>query len=160
MAFAGYPTKNYIAAFAPLDVLGINDYFGWYPGPTGQIVNRGALGQYLDRTHANYPTKALFVSEFGAEANRAGPREEKGTYDFQKEFMRFHLATYAKRPWLAGAINWVLQDFKVRPNWTGGNPQPDSPWLRKGLVDENGHKKPAYAPTARSYKRARALVKP
>ena len=160
IAFAGYPTKNYIGAFHHLDVLGVNDYFGWYPGPLGQIVNRGALGQYLDRLHAHYPKKALFVTEFGAEANRDGPRDEKGTYDFQKEFMRFHLATYAKRPWINGAINWVLQDFKVRPAWTGGNPKPDSPWLRKGLIDQDGAKKPSYAPTRRSYVRARPLVRP
>jgi Glycosyl hydrolases family 2, TIM barrel domain len=160
LAMAGYPTKNYYSAFAPLDAIGINDYFGWYPGPFGQIVNRGALGQFLDRVHANYPRKALFITEFGAEANRAGPVEEKGTYDFQKEFMRFHLATYAKRPWINGAINWVLQDFKVRPGWMGGNPQPDAPWLRKGLIDQNGNDKPAFAPTERTYKRARALVRP
>jgi beta-glucuronidase len=160
LAFAGYPSKNYIPAFAPLDALGANDYFGWYPGPVGQIVNRGALGQYLDRLHANYPHKALFVTEFGAEANRSGPADEKGTYEFQKEFMRFHLATYAKRPFINGAIAWMLQDFKVRPQWTGGNPQPDSPWLRKGLVDEHGNHKLAYAPTRRTYRRARPLVKP
>jgi beta-glucuronidase len=160
LAFAGYPVKNYVPAFAPLDALGVNDYFGWYPGPVGQIVNRGALGEYLDRVHANYPRKALFVTEFGAEANRFGPREEKGTYEFQKEFMRFHLATYAKRPYINAAIAWVLQDFKVRPQWTGGNPLPDSPWLRKGLVDENGKHKLAYAPTRRTYRRVSPLVRP
>jgi beta-glucuronidase len=160
LAFAGYPSKNYIGAFAPLDAMGVNDYFGWYPGPFGQIVNRGALGQYLDRLRANYPRKALFVTEFGAEANRSGPADEKGTYEFQKEFMRFHLATYAKRPWLSGAIAWVLQDFKVRPQWSGGNPQPDPPWLRKGLVDEQGRPKPAWEPTRRTFHRARPLVRP
>ncbi|MFL5841869.1 MAG: glycoside hydrolase family 2 protein, partial [Thermoleophilaceae bacterium] len=160
LAFAGYPSKNYISAFTPLDALGVNDYFGWYPGPMGQIVNRGALGQFLDRLHANYPRKALFVTEFGAEGNRSGPREEKGTYEFQKEFMRFHLATYAKRPWISGAIAWVLQDFKVRPQWTGGNPQPDSPWLRKGVVDERGRHKLAWSPTRKSFRRARPLVRP
>jgi beta-glucuronidase len=160
LAFAGYPSKNYLAAFAPLDVIGVNDYFGWYPGPLGQIVNRGALGQFLDRLHANYPHKAVVVTEFGAEANRSGPREEKGTYEFQKEFLRFHLATYAKRPWLSGAIAWLLQDFKVRPQWAGGNPQPDPPWLRKGLVDEQGRHKPAWAPTRRTFRRARPLVRP
>src|SRR4051794_19547195 len=159
LVLAGYPTKNFFSAYAPLDALGINDYFGWYPGPLGQIVNRAALGQYLDRFHAYYPRKALFVTEFGAEANRDGPPEEKGTYDFQKEFMRFHLATYAKRPWINGAINWTLEDFKVRPNWGGGNPLRDSPWFRKGLMDQDGNKKPAYAPTSRTYKRARPLVR-
>jgi beta-glucuronidase len=110
--------------------------------------------------HANYPHKAVIVTEFGAEGNRFGPSNEKGTYEFQKEFMRFHLATYAKRPWINGAITWMLQDFKVRPQWTGGNPLPDSPWLRKGLVDEKGNHKLAYAPTRRSYRRAKPLVKP
>jgi beta-glucuronidase len=159
LAFAGYPTKNSVSAYQHLDVLGVNDYFGWYPGPLGQIVNRAALGQYLDRLHSFYPHQALFVTEFGAEANRDGSPDEKGTYGFQAEFMRFHLATYAKRPWINGAINWVLQDFKVRPTWNGGNPQPDAPWLRKGLVDEKGAKKPAYAPTQRSYRRAKPLVR-
>jgi beta-glucuronidase len=159
MAFAGYPTKNYISAFAPLDALGVNDYFGWYPGPLGQIVNRAALGQYLDRLRANYRHQALFITEFGAEANRSGPPDEKGTYEFQKEFMRFHLATYARRPWLSGAIAWLLQDFKVRPQWSGGNPQPDPPWLRKGLADEHGRPKPAWAPTSKTFHRARPLVR-
>jgi beta-glucuronidase len=157
LALAGYPTKNYIPAFAPLDALGINDYFGWYPGPLGQINNRAALGEYLDRMHAAYPHKALFITEFGAEANRDGPKDEKGTYAFQSEFMRFHLATYAKRAFLTAAINWVLQDFKVRPAWTGGNPKPDSPWLRKGLLDENGRRKQAWSLTSRIYRRVRPL---
>ncbi|HEY8769682.1 MAG TPA: glycoside hydrolase family 2 TIM barrel-domain containing protein, partial [Thermoleophilaceae bacterium] len=160
LALAGYPTKGYIPAFAPLDAIGINDYFGWYPGPVGQISNRAALGQYLDRMHATYPRKALFITEFGAEANRDGPAGEKGTYAFQSEFMRFHLATYAKRPFLNGAINWVLQDFKVRPQWTGGNPKPESPWLQKGLLDQNGKRKPAWSLTSRIYRRAKPLVKP
>src|SRR5213076_80050 len=78
LAVAGYPTKSkYINAFGPLAMLGINDYFGWYPGPFGQIQNRAALGQYLDRMHAVYRKKALFVTEFGAEANRDGPADQK-----------------------------------------------------------------------------------
>jgi beta-glucuronidase len=159
LALAGYPTKNYVAGYAPLDILGINDYFGWYHGPIGQIENRAALGQYLDRARAAYPHKALFITEFGAEANRDGPVDEKGTYAYQKEFMRFHLATYKKRPWLNGAIAWTLQDFEVRPGWNGGNPLPDAPWLRKGLVDQNGHKKPAWAPTRATYLHTRPLVR-
>jgi beta-galactosidase/beta-glucuronidase len=160
LAVAGYPTKSkFTPAFAPLDAIGINDYFGWYPGPTGQIVNRAALGEYLDRMHTAYPSKALFVSEFGAEANRDGPKTDKGTYAFQSEFMRFHLATYAKRPFVNAAITWVLQDFAVRPAWTGGNPQPEPPWLQKGLITQNGLRKPAWNLTRRIYKRARPLVR-
>jgi beta-galactosidase/beta-glucuronidase len=159
LAISGYPVKNYVAAYAPLDAIGINDYFGWYPGPEGQINNRAALGQYLDRMHANYPGKALFVTEFGAEANRTGPGDQKGTYGYQSEFIRFHLATYAKRAFLNGAIVWALQDFKVRPQWTGGSPTPDSPWLRKGLADQDWRHKPAWALTSKVFHRTHPLVR-
>ena len=153
---AGYPTTQATKeAYAPLDALGVNSYFGWYPGPTGQLVNRAALGQYLDRLRAFYPGKALFVTEFGAEANRRGPAEEKGTFAFQTDFMRFHVRTYDSKPWLGGAIAWILQDFRVRPDWEGGNPKPTPPYNAKGLIDENGNRKPAYREVQRLYRRAR-----
>ena len=64
------------------------------------------------------------VTEFGAEANRDGPVEEKGTYAFQQDFVNYHLGVYATKPWLSGAIYWALQEFRVRPDWDGGNPRP------------------------------------
>jgi beta-glucuronidase len=160
LAFAGFPSKNYIRAYAPLDILGMNDYFGWFAGDTGQLINSAALGPYLDRLRGLYPNKALLVTEFGAEGDRPGPADEKGTYDFQTDFMRFHLQTYARRPWLSGAIAWILQDFKVRPGWSGGNPVPDPPWVHKGLLDPNGNLKPVYGLTQQMYKGTKPLVKP
>ena len=41
------------------------------------------------------------VTEFGAEANRDGPAEEKGTYAFQQDFVNYHLGVFATKPWLA-----------------------------------------------------------
>ena len=35
------------------------------------------------------------ISEFGAEANRDGPEEERGTYAFQRDFIHYHLGVYA-----------------------------------------------------------------
>ena len=80
---SGWPSPATRAAgcqprYAPLDVLGINEYFGWYPGPNGSIADRSLLSDYLDQVHACYPNKALVVTETGAEANRDGPAEEKG----------------------------------------------------------------------------------
>ena len=152
---AGYPTQATQAAYEPLDALGVNSYFGWYPGPTAQLINRAALGQYLDRLRRFYPRHALFVTEFGAEANRRGPASEKGTYAFQDDFMRHHLRTYDSKRWLGGAIAWILQDFKVRPGWEGGNPEPSPPYNKKGLVDEDGHRKPAFAITRKLFRRVR-----
>ena len=34
------------------------------------------------------------VTEFGAEANRDGPVEEKGTWAFQQDFVNYHLGVY------------------------------------------------------------------
>ena len=35
------------------------------------------------------------VTEFGAEANRDGPVEEKGTWAFQQDFVNYHLGVFA-----------------------------------------------------------------
>ena len=35
--------------------------------------------------------------EFGAEANREGPVEEKGTYAFQQDFVNYHLGVFAQQ---------------------------------------------------------------
>ncbi len=43
LAVAGYPTVGCQKAYAPLDVIGINDYFGWYPGPSGLVFDRTKL---------------------------------------------------------------------------------------------------------------------
>jgi beta-glucuronidase len=144
LAVAGYPSAGCRPQYAALDVIGINEYFGWYPGPNGQIADRDALPDYLDSVRACYPGKAIFVSEFGAEANRDGPVEEKGTFRYQQDFVNYHLAVHNSRPWLSGSIYWALQEFRVRPNWDGGNPRPNSPIHEKGLLRFDGSKKPAW----------------
>ena len=131
-------------AYAPLDILGLNDYFGWYTGPGGGIADRDSLSSHLDSMHACMPHKVLAVTEFGAEANRSGPVEEKGTYAFQSDFVRFHLGVYNSKRWLAGAIYFTLQEFRVQPAWNGGDPLPDPPVHQKGLISFTGLKKPAY----------------
>ena len=127
LAVAGYPAVGcQNKAYAPLDVIGINEYFGWYPGPQGSIFDRTRLSAYLDQLRACYPRQALMITEFGAEANRDGPVEEKGTWAFQQDFVNFHLGVYAQKPWLSGALYWALNEFRVRPAWEGGNPRPDT----------------------------------
>jgi beta-glucuronidase len=156
-AVGTYPGIGCQSAYAPLDAIGFNDYFGWYSGALGSIADRDALSSYLDEFRACYPHKAIFVSEFGFEANRDGPVEEKGTYEFQQDSLDYHLGVFATKPWLAGAIYWALQDFRVRPGWSGGNPQPTPPWHRKGLLDESGAPKPAFSDVQRIYRGTRQL---
>ncbi len=144
LAVAGYPSAGCRPQYATLDVIGINEYFGWYPGPNGQIADRDALSDYLDSVRACYPDKAIFVSEFGAEANREGPVQEKGTFPYQQDFVNYHLAVHGSKPWLSGSFYWALQEFRVRPNWDGGNPRPNPPVHEKGLLRFDGSKKPAW----------------
>ena len=151
LAVAGYPSAGCRPQYAALDVVGINDYFGWYPGPNGQIADRDALAEYLDSVRACYPDKAIFVSEFGAEANRDGPVEEKGTFQYQQDFVGYHLAVHSARPWLSGSLYWALQEFRVRPNWDGGNPRPNAPVHEKGLLRFDGSKKPAWLDAQRLF---------
>jgi beta-glucuronidase len=146
LAFAGGPGAGcQTAAYAPIDILGVNDYFGWYTGAGGDIADRDGLSAYLDSVRACYPRTAIAVTEFGAEANRPGPVEEKGTYEFQKAFAAFHLAVFAAKPWLAGAIYFTLKEFRVAPLWAGGDPWPSPPMHQKALIYYDGTKKPAFS---------------
>jgi beta-glucuronidase len=151
MAVSAWPGSGCQAAYAPLDVVGFNDYFGWYDAGSSATADRDGLGPFLDEFRGCYPGKALFVSEFGFEANREGPVEERGTYAFQLDSALYHLGVFAQKPWLAGAVYWALQDFVCRPGWNGGNPVSDPPFFHKGLVDLQGDPKPAYAAVAATY---------
>lgn len=153
MAVAGDPANGCQAgAYAPLEAIGLNDYFGWYGGIGGDLANREGLPGFLNAMRACYPGKALLVTEFGAEANREGPATEPGTYAFQQEFVKFHLETFNSMPWLAGAFYWALQEYRVAPGWTGGNPKPSPPLHTKGLVSFTGVPKPAFYEAQRLYK--------
>ena len=126
--------------YSKLDALGISEYVGWYgDDPLGDV--RPAL----DAVRAQLPGVALFVTEFGAEGNRAGPATTKGTYAFQAQWLDQQLTAMDQTPYLGGAIVWLLRDYAVRPGWSGGNPRPSPPFGRKGLLDLSGKPKPAWA---------------
>ena len=119
---------------AALDVVGINEYFGWYvPWPVEpEAVTWTPFG------------KPLVVSEFGAEA-RHGNRgaddvASEWNEEFQREFYRKQLRMLDKIPFLRGTAPWVLMDFRspvrMHPFQAGYN--------RKGLLSERGERKLAW----------------
>ena len=152
LAVAGYPSAGCQSRYRPLDVIGVNDYFGWYPGPSGSLFDRDALSPYLDSLRRCYPDDAIMVTEFGAEANRDGSVEDKGTYAFQRDFVNYHLSVFATKPWLSGALYWALNEFRVRPEWDGGNPFPASPIHQKALMHYDGTLKPAWTDVQRWFR--------
>ncbi len=149
---AGGPTSTCQSAYEPLDVIGLNDYFGWYVGESGSIADRELLSETLDAARSCYPTKAMMITEFGAEASTAGQAEDRGTWTFANDLIKFHLDVYATKPWLSGSLYWALQEFWVRPGWEGGNPHPAPPLFQKGLVSFAGAKKPTFAPVAKAFR--------
>ena len=130
-------------------MIGINDYFGWYPGPGGADLRPHASSRaYLDTVRKCYPKQALMVTEFGAEANRDGPPEEKGTLRLPAGLRQLPPRRLRLQDWLSGAVYWALNEFKVRPGWDGGNPRPTPPRSlhQKGLLRYGDlSRKPAWA---------------
>jgi beta-glucuronidase len=144
MAISDWPGVPCQAAYAPLNVIGFNDYFGWFDAGGGGTDDRDQLGPFLDTLRGCYPTQAIMITEFGFEANRHGPLEERGTYEFQSDAAAYHLGVFATKSWLSGAMYFALQDFAARPGWGGGDPWPQPPFVQKGLVDLTGNLKPAF----------------
>lgn len=140
--------------FRAVDALGVNEYFGWYRGAfkPRPPATTSDLASYLDTLHRKQPHAALFLTEFGAEANRHGPARRKGTYAFQSAYVSDHLAIAAGRPYVSGAMVWNLRDFRVYPGWNGGNPEPSPPYNTKGLIGTDGRAKPAYSEVRRIFR--------
>ncbi len=117
-----------------LDVLGYNEYLGWYAGPPDQIAAH---------TFVNPFGKPLIMSEFGAGA-KAGLHEAK-TYRFSEEYqaevMRQQFAMFAKIPFLRGLAPWCLMDFRSP---TRQLPGVQDEYNRKGLISSEGVKKQAF----------------
>ena len=151
----------YHPALAGLDVLGINEYFGWYDSvstPRGPTTTEELPG-FLDAIHKAYPRHPLVITEYGAEASRPGPPEQRGSYEFQSNYMRQHLGIHASKKYVNGSIAWALRDFRVTPEWLGGAPAHwgTPPWHNKSLIEETGRPKPVYEVMKRRWRRTRPL---
>jgi beta-glucuronidase len=140
------PLSGLPSSYRLLDGIGLNDYVGWYGGRLAQLPGD------LAAIHRRFRGKALVISEFGAEANRNGPANQKGTYAFQRHLLSAHLRAYDRAPFVSGALVWVLRDLAIRPGWTGGNPHPRPPILFKGLFTQDGRAKPALATVRRLFR--------
>ena len=119
---------------AYLDVLGNNEYLGWYDQPlekTERIVWKSAYD------------KPLVMSELGgaAKAGLHGRADSLWTEEYQERLYREQVAMLARIPFLAGTSPWVLKDFRSpRRPLTGIQDY----FNRKGLVSDSGEKKKAF----------------
>ena len=128
------------------DMLGINQYFGWYPW----VEDFSLLDPFLREMRDNYPDHALVMTEFGAEGRpdmATAEPDRKGSYAFQANHVARTMAVVDGLPWLSGAIHWTLREFEIFPGWRGGaEPQP-GPNTRhhKGVLTYGGTPKPAWS---------------
>jgi Glycosyl hydrolases family 2, TIM barrel domain/Glycosyl hydrolases family 2 len=129
------------------DMLGINQYFGWY----SWVENFDELPLYLQEMRDHYPDHALVMTEFGAEAREEladAPADKKGSYAYQAFHLQRTLDVADAAP-ISGAIYWTLREFEIYPGWTGGAgrraPQYEpNTRHQKGLLTYSGEKKPAW----------------
>jgi beta-glucuronidase len=117
-----------------LDVLGCNEYVGWYDG----------LPEKADRLTWKVPeNKPLVMSEFGGDAlfGNHGGKSVRWTEEYQKDVYEHQLAMLKKIPTLKGMSPWLLTDFR--------SPRRPLPLIqdfynRKGLISSRGDRKQAF----------------
>ena len=125
-----------------LDVIGANEYIGWY--------EKKPETADITQWRIDYQ-KPVIMSEFGGEAKAGlhGGENDRWTEEFQANIYRHQLEMLNRIPQLRGMSPWVLVDFRS-PNRPLAGIQDE--FNRKGLISEQGKKKQAYFILQKAYK--------
>jgi beta-glucuronidase len=123
-----------------LDVVGANEYIGWYQGEPS----------LADSIAWDLPQKPVIMSEFGAgaKAGNHGTHAERWTEEYEANVYRHQIVMLNKIPQLRGTTPWVLMDFRSP---TRNLPMLQDGFNRKGLVSEKGEKKQAFFVLQKAY---------
>jgi beta-glucuronidase len=124
-----------------LDVIGVNEYIGWYTGAP----------EDADTMQWILPQKPVIMSEFGAEAKYGnhGANTQRWTEEQQASVYKHQLVMLSRIPQLRGITPWVLADFRSN---TRNIPKLQDGYNRKGLVSEDGQRKQAFFILQKVYK--------
>jgi len=109
-----------------LDIIGINQYYGWYDPDFGKLPK---LFENSD------PSKPVIITEFGggAKAGHHGAEDEYFTEENQRCLYRTQISTMRNIKYIKGMSPWILYDFRC-PRRT--NPFQEL-YNRKGLLSED-----------------------
>ena len=126
---------------AYLDVIGLNQYFGWYePGFEG-------LEKLLK---SSKPDKPVIISETGADALTGlhGPDTQLFTEEYQAAVLTRQIDIAAQTDYIVGTSIWILYDFRTDRRQT----RHQRGWNLKGVIaaDKNT-KKLGFSALARAY---------
>jgi beta-glucuronidase len=125
-----------------LDVIGTNEYVGWYEQtPEGADTTDWRIDYQ----------KPLIMSEFGggAKAGLHGGENERWTEEYQANIYRHQLGMLNRIPQLRGMSPWVLVDFRSPLR---NLPGMQDGFNRKGLISDQGQKKAAFFVLQKAYK--------
>ena len=124
-----------------LDVLGCNEYVGWYDGLPEKADGLEWKSKYQ---------KPLVMSEFGGDAlfGHHGDALTRWTEEYQENIYQHQIGMLKRIPFLRGTSPWILMDFRSprRPL-----PGIQDFWNRKGLISDRGERKKAFYVLQRWY---------
>lgn len=125
-----------------LDVLGDNEYIGWYVGRPEDADSIEWISDY---------GKPMIMSEFGGDAlfGYHGDARSRWTEEYQENLYEHQIAMLKHIPFLSGMSPWVLKDFRS-PRRT--LPRFEDYFNRKGLVSDQGEKKKAFFTLQKFYR--------
>jgi beta-glucuronidase len=117
-----------------VDVMGCNEYIGWYTLPAEQAPTIKWTSKY---------DKPLIMSEFGGEAVAGlhGKADEIWTEEYQNRIYENQVKMFDNISFLRGTTAWVLMDFRSPLRLL---PRKQDFFNRKGLVSDKGVKKMAF----------------
>jgi beta-galactosidase len=132
-AYAHCCSSNTNALTSHTDVIGYNEYFGWYGGTYHDFAG------WADNLHASSPSRKIAVSEYGAGASifqhadnppkpdQAGPFHPE---EYQSLLHEAYWNVMKTRPFLWGKLVWNMFDFASDKRTDGDGPGRND----KGLV--------------------------
>jgi beta-glucuronidase len=127
---------------AALDVIGFNEYIGWYEQhpETADVTDWRVAYQ-----------KPMIVSEFGGDAKAGlhGGPNDRWTEEYQENIYKHQFGMLNRIPQLRGMSPWVLMDFRS-PNRPLTGIQDE--FNRKGLISDQGQKKAAFFLLQKEYR--------
>ncbi len=133
-----------------LDVLGNNEYIGWYVGRPEDADSIGWISEY---------DKPMIMSEFGGDAlfGHHGEAHTRWTEEYQENLYEHQIAMLKRISFLRGMTPWILKDFRS-PRRT--LPRFEDYFNRKGLVSDHGEKKKAFFVLQKFYRELQSAQPP
>lgn len=132
-----------------LDVIGANEYIGWYEKTPEDAAATTWKIAY---------NKPLIISEFGggAKAGLHGTDHDRWTEEYQANIFRNQIIMLNNIPQLRGLSPWLLMDFRSPVRQLPGV---QDGFNRKGLISPDGQKKKAFFILQNAY-REKSFGKP